>query len=171
MHIIDVPSPNFDDRPGGVDISLVVIHAISLPPGEFGNGRVIDFFCNQLPVEEHPYYREIVGFRVSSHYFIDRQGVIIRCVAEEKRAWHAGISNFAGRSNCNDFSLGIELEGDDHHLFAAVQYERLNQLLADICRRHPQVTRERVVGHADIAPGRKTDPGPLFDWDKVEEVF
>jgi len=167
MQIIDIPSPHFDDRPDGMELSLVVIHAISLPPGEFGTGRVIDFFCNRLPVNEHPYFRTIAELKVSSHYFIDRQGVVVRFVPEAKRAWHAGVSRFADRDNCNDFSLGIELEGDDSQPFTAVQYEMLNQLLTDIRCRCPLITRERVVGHADIAPGRKTDPGPFFDWDRV----
>jgi len=167
MQIIDVPSPNFDERPAGVVISLVVIHSISLPPGEFGNGRVTDFFCNRLPVNEHPFFREISGLKVSTHYFIDRQGAMIRFVAEEKRAWHAGVSRFAGRDNCNDFSLGIELEGDDFQSFANLQYESLNLLLKDIYHRHPQVNRDLVVGHADISPGRKTDPGPFFQWERV----
>ena len=168
MQIIDIPSPHYDDRPEGEVISLVVIHAISLPPGEFGSGRVIDFFCGRLPENEHPYFREIAALRVSSHYFIDRFGTIIRLVAEEKRAWHAGISYFAGRENCNDFSLGIELEGDDFQPFTKEQYESLNRLLADIYCRYPRVTPGRVVGHADIAPGRKTDPGPFFDWKRIK---
>ncbi len=167
MQIIDIPSPHCDERPPGLPISLVVIHAISLPPGEFGGGRVVDFFCGRLPVEEHPFFAEIAALKVSAHYFIDRNGVVIRFVPEHKRAWHAGVSRFAGRDNCNDFSLGVELEGDDFQPFAAVQYERLNRLLAEIRRRHPQVNRERVVGHSDIAPGRKTDPGPFFDWRRV----
>lgn len=168
MQIIDIPSPHFDDRPAGAEISLVVIHAISLPPGEFGSGRVIDFFCGRLPVDGHPYFAKIADLKVSSHYFIDRQGVIIRFVPDAKRAWHAGVSRFADRDNCNDFSLGIELEGDDYQPFTAVQYEILNQLLVDLSCRYPLITRERVVGHADIAPGRKTDPGPFFDWGRVK---
>lgn len=168
MQIIDISSPHYDDRPEGEVISLVVIHAISLPPGEFGSGRVIDFFCGRLPENEHPYFQEIAALRVSAHYFIDRFGTIIRLVAEEKRAWHAGISHFAGRDNCNDFSLGIELEGDDFQPFTKEQYESLNRLLADIRRRHPRVSRQRVVGHRDIAPGRKTDPGPFFDWKRIK---
>jgi AmpD protein len=167
MQIIDVPSPNFDERPAGVMISLVVIHSISLPPGVFGNGRVIDFFCNRLPVKEHPFFREVSGLKVSAHYFIDRSGTIFRFVPENKRAWHAGVSRFAGRDNCNDFSLGIELEGDDIHPFANLQYESLNLLLKDIYHRHPRVNRGLVVGHADISPGRKTDPGPFFQWERV----
>ena len=163
MQIIDIPSPNFDDRPDREVISLVVIHAISLPPGEFGSGRVVDFFCARLPADEHPFFAEIAALKVSAHYFIDRQGMVVRFVPEGKRAWHAGVSHFTGRDNCNDFSLGIEMEGDDFQPFTDVQYERLNRLLAGIRRRHPQVTRERIVGHADIAPGRKTDPGPFFD--------
>lgn len=167
MQIIDVSSPHYDDRPAGVEISLVVIHSISLPPGEFGNGRVIDFFRGCLPVNEHPYFQKIAALKVSTHYFIDRAGAVVRFVPEFKRAWHAGVSRFGGRENCNDFSLGIELEGDDSHPFTPVQYDMLNRLLADIGRRYHQVSRERIVGHADIAPGRKTDPGPFFDWDRV----
>ncbi|MBN2332927.1 MAG: 1,6-anhydro-N-acetylmuramyl-L-alanine amidase AmpD [Deltaproteobacteria bacterium] len=167
MEIIDIPSPNCDDRPPGAEISLVVIHAISLPPGEFGSGRVVDFFCNRLPVDEHPFFADIADLKVSAHYFIDRQGSVVRFVAEEKRAWHAGISSFNGRENCNDFSLGIELEGDDDRPFTEAQYQCLNRLLADIRRRHRLVTGNRIVGHGDIAPGRKTDPGPFFLWEKV----
>ena len=167
MQIIDVSSPHYDERPAGVEISLVVIHSISLPPGEFGNGRVVDFFCNRLPVNEHPFFREIAALKVSAHYFIDRSGTVIRFVPEDKRAWHAGVSHFAGRDNCNDFSLGIELEGDDFQPFANLQYESLNLLLKDIYHRHPQMNRDRVVGHADISPGRKTDPGPFFEWERV----
>ena len=167
MQINDIPSPNYDDRPDSMEIDLVVIHSISLPPGEFGRGRVVDFFCNRLPVAEHPFFAEIATLKVSAHYFIDRTGIVTRFVPEEKRAWHAGLSRFEDREDCNDFSLGIELEGDDLQPFTAIQYARLNQLLADIYCRYPRVTPGRVVGHADIAPGRKTDPGPFFDWNRV----
>ena len=160
-------SPNYDERPPGARIELVVIHAISLPPGEFGTGLVADFFANRLPADGHPFFAEIADLRVSAHYFIDRQGGIDQFVPEEKRAWHAGVSCFGGRENCNDFSLGIELEGDDRHPFADAQYDSLNWLLADLRRRYPWLAREQVVGHADIAPGRKTDPGPFFDWRRV----
>jgi AmpD protein len=169
MHIISFPSPHHDARPPGTVVDLVVIHAISLPPGEFGSGRVLDFFAGRLAVDEHPFFAAIAGLRVSSHYFIDREGTVFHLVDEGRRAWHAGISSFAGRDNCNDFSIGIELEGDDFTPFTEVQYECLGLLLAEIRRRHPAVTADRIVGHADIAPGRKTDPGPFFDWRRVGE--
>ncbi len=165
--IIDIPSPNYDCRPPGTTIDLVVIHAISLPPGKFGTGRVIDFFTNALDSEEDPYFSEIAGLKVSSHYYIERQGRVIRFVADEKRAWHAGTSYFRGRQNCNDFSLGIELEGDDFNSFSEIQYQRLNGLLNLIKVYHPAVTRDRIVGHCHIAPQRKSDPGPFFDWSRV----
>ena len=167
LTIIDIPSPNYDDRPSGTAIDLVVIHAISLPPGKFGTGRVIDFFTNSLDPKDDPYFSEIAALKVSSHYFIDRQGQIIRFVADEKRAWHAGISRFGGRDNCNDFSLGIELEGDDSSAFSEIQYQRLKALLNLIKVRFPAVTGERIVGHCHIAPQRKSDPGPFFDWCKT----
>ncbi len=169
MHIRKIPSPNFDERPPGARIELVVIHAISLPPGEFGTGLVADFFCNRLPLGRHPFLDKIASLRVSAHYFIDREGGVCSFVPEEKRAWHAGVSAFAGRENCNDFSLGIELEGDDEHPFTPAQYASLNLLLAAVRRRYPWIDRAHVVGHADIAPGRKTDPGPFFDWRQVRE--
>ena len=165
--VAEIPSPNFDHRPDGVVVDLVVIHAISLPPGEFGSGRVIDFFTNRLDPSLHPYFARIADLRVSSHYFIDRKGDVVRFVAESDRAWHAGVSVFEGRSNCNDFSLGIELEGDDFTPFTAIQYEILNRLLDDIRTRRPAITRRRIVGHCHIAPDRKTDPGPFFDWSRI----
>ncbi|MBN2808783.1 MAG: 1,6-anhydro-N-acetylmuramyl-L-alanine amidase AmpD [Deltaproteobacteria bacterium] len=169
--IIDIPSPNFDERPSGMVIDLVVIHAISLPPGKFGSGRVVDFFTNTLDPQVDPYFAEIAALKVSSHYFIDRQGKIIRFVPEAKRAWHAGVSRFQGRSNCNDFSLGIELEGDDFTEFSEIQYQRLSELLQLIKIRFPAVTSERIVGHCHIAPQRKSDPGPFFDWRRVGVEF
>jgi AmpD protein len=168
LEIVEIPSPNFDARPPGTVVDLVVIHAISLPPGEFLTGRVVDFFTNRLDPEAHPFFREIADLKVSSHYFIDRSGRIIRFVAESDRAWHAGVSRFRGRENCNDFSLGIELEGDDFTPFEKAQYRSLNLLLKDLAARYPALSRERIVGHADIAPGRKTDPGPFFDWTRIE---
>ncbi len=167
LTIIDIPSPNYDDRPSGVEIDLVVIHAISLPPGKFGSGRVVDFFTNTLNPNDDPYFAEIVKLKVSSHYFIERQGRVIRFVEDEKRAWHAGISQFQGRDNCNDFSLGIELEGDDFNCFSENQYQSLDKLLQIIRFRWPGVTRDRIVGHCHIAAQRKTDPGPFFDWRRI----
>ncbi len=165
--IVDIPSPNYDERPPGMVIDLVVIHAISLPPGKFGNGRVVDFFTNTLDLQADPYFTEIAELKVSSHYFIERQGEVIRFVKDEKRAWHAGVSHFQGRYNCNDFSLGIELEGDDFTFFSEIQYQRLNDLLRLIRRRWPAVTGDGIVGHCHVAPQRKTDPGPFFDWSKI----
>ena len=165
--IIDIPSSNYDNRPPGTVIDLVVIHAISLPPGKFGTGRVSDFFTNSLDPDADPYFTEIAGLKVSSHYYIERQGRVIRFVADEKRAWHAGVSHFRGRDNCNDFSLGIELEGDDFNPFSESQYQRLNELLNLIKVHFPAVTSDRIVGHCHVAPQRKSDPGPFFDWSRV----
>lgn len=157
-------SPNFDERPVENDICLVVVHAISLPPGMFGGQGIIDLFTNQLNPEDHPYYREISNLRVSAHLLIRRDGELIQFVSLWKRAWHAGVSEWAGRERCNDFSIGIELEGCDELSFEKAQYATLNAVLADLLARHPI---QAVVAHSEIAPGRKTDPGPLFDWDSV----
>ena len=165
--IVDIPSSNYDSRPPGTTIDLVVIHAISLPPGKFGTGRVIDFFTNVLDLKEDPYFSKIAGLRVSSHYYVERQGRVIRFVADQKRAWHAGVSYFRGRHNCNDFSLGIELEGDDFNSFTGIQYQRLSELLNLIKVHYPAVTSDRIVGHCHISPQRKSDPGPFFDWSRI----
>ncbi|MDO9449688.1 MAG: 1,6-anhydro-N-acetylmuramyl-L-alanine amidase AmpD [Rugosibacter sp.] len=157
-------SPNFDDRPIDNDICLVVIHAISLPPGIFGGQGIIDLFTNQLNPEDHPYYREISSLRVSAHFLIRRNGELIQFVSLWKRAWHAGVSEWAGRERCNDFSIGIELEGCDELPFEKAQYATLNSVLADLRIRH---RLRAVVAHSEIASGRKTDPGPLFDWNSV----
>ncbi|MEA1923050.1 MAG: 1,6-anhydro-N-acetylmuramyl-L-alanine amidase AmpD [Pseudomonadota bacterium] len=167
LTIIDIPSPNYDSRPPGTIIDLVVIHAISLPPGKFGTGQVIDLFTNSLDPDADPYFSKIAGLKVSSHYYIERQGRVVRFVADEKRAWHAGVSHFQGRDNCNDFSLGIELEGDDFTFFSEIQYQRLNELLNFIKFRWPAVTSDRIVGHCHVAAPRKSDPGPFFDWGRV----
>ncbi len=157
-------SPNHDARPPDTSTCLVVIHAISLPPGQFGGAAVGDFFANRLDPAAHPYFAGIATRRVSAHFFIRRDGDLIQFVSCHERAWHAGISCWQGRERCNDFSLGIELEGDDHSDFATPQYETLNRLLA-VLRQHYPIAA--VVGHADIAPGRKTDPGPHFDWSRI----
>lgn len=162
-----IPSPNFDERPAGMAICLVVVHALSLPPGEFGGQGIVDLFTNQLDPQAHPYYREIADMRVSAHFLIRRDGRLIQFVSIAHRAWHAGISTWDGRERCNDFSIGIELEGCDELPFAAAQYLTLNALLADLSRRYPL---QAVVGHSDIAPGRKTDPGPGFDWRKLDKL-
>lgn len=159
-----IPSPNFDERPADTAICLVVVHAISLPPGEFGGQGIVDLFTNAIDPQAHPYYREIAGLRVSAHFLIRRDGDLIQFVSTAQRAWHAGISQWAGRERCNDFSIGIELEGWDEMPFENAQYRMLNFLLAELWPRYPL---QAVVGHSEIAPGRKTDPGPSFDWSKV----
>lgn len=158
------PSPNCSERPEGVDISLLVIHNISLPPGQYGGGYVDSLFCNALDPQEHPYFAEIAHLQVSAHLLIDRDGKVTQYVPFDQKAWHAGKSSFAGRDNCNDYSIGIELEGTDHEAFTAAQYEQLAKVTHWLRRRYPLITPERIVGHNDIAPGRKTDPGPFFDW-------
>ncbi|CAG4885252.1 N-acetyl-anhydromuranmyl-L-alanine amidase [Georgfuchsia toluolica] len=159
-----IPSPNCDERSAGEKVSLLVVHAISLPPGEFGGHGVEALFTNRLDPAEHPYYREIDGLRVSAHFFIRRGGELIQFVPCDRRAWHAGTSEWRGRERCNDFSVGIELEGCDEWNFEAAQYETLNQLNAALKQRYPIAA---IVGHSDIAPGRKTDPGPRFDWARI----
>ncbi|MCX8085306.1 MAG: 1,6-anhydro-N-acetylmuramyl-L-alanine amidase AmpD [Rhodocyclaceae bacterium] len=157
-------SPNQDDRPAGETICLVVLHAISLPPGEFGGDAVRAFFMNRLPVDAHPYYTSLAGLRVSAHFFIARSGAIVQFVSCRARAWHAGVSCWRGRERCNDYSLGVELEGDDWHAFTSQQYDTLTRLLGALRAAYPI---EAVVGHLDVAPGRKTDPGPYFDWSRI----
>lgn len=155
-------SPNCDERPVDHAIDLVVIHNISLPPDEFGGAGVSELFTNQLNPAAHPYYAEIAHLRVSAHFFIRRDGELQQFVSADKRAWHAGVSSWGGRERCNDFSLGIELEGSDFQAFTLVQYQQLAQLLQRLQVRYPSL--QQVTGHAQIAPGRKTDPGPYFDW-------
>jgi AmpD protein len=156
-----ITSPNCDERPPGVAIDLLVIHAISLPPGEFGGDDVIDLFTNRLDASAHPYYAGLLGLRVSAHFLIRRGGECLQFVPCSLRAWHAGVSCWRDRSRCNDFSIGIELEGDDETPFEDVQYDRL-ATLTQVLRSHYPIAE--IVGHAEIAPGRKTDPGPSFDW-------
>lgn len=166
-----IPSPNFDARPGdgqGCPIDMIVIHNISLPPFEYGGNGVIELFTNQLNPAEHPYYAEIQALKVSSHFFIRRNGRLIQFVSCLARAWHAGVSQWQGRERCNDFSVGIELEGSDIAPFEPEQYATLIQLIQTLLARYPI---QHVVGHSDIAPGRKTDPGPYFDWDKVNTLI
>lgn len=158
------PSPNFDPRPEGGEVNLVVVHNISLPPEQFGGPGVRQLFTNTLDPAEHPYYAEIAGLRVSAHFFIRRDGRLIQFVSVGARAWHAGLSCWDGRERCNDFSVGVELEGSDHQPFEDAQYARLNGLLEAL---KGIFTISAVVGHSDIAPGRKTDPGPHFDWSRL----
>jgi len=159
-----IPSPNCDDRPAGEEICLIVVHAISLPPGEFGGDAVLRLFTNCLDPDAHPAYRDIHKLRVSAHFLIARDGSTTQFVRCAQRAWHAGLSNWRGRERCNDFSIGIELEGCDERPFEGVQYQVLAQLIRALKQRY---AIKEVVGHEDIAPGRKTDPGPHFDWARL----
>ncbi|HEX6005200.1 MAG TPA: 1,6-anhydro-N-acetylmuramyl-L-alanine amidase AmpD [Burkholderiales bacterium] len=163
-----IASPNCDERPAAAAIELVVIHAISLPPGEFGGPGIIELFTNRLDPAAHPYYETIATLRVSAHFLVRRDGELIQFVPCGKRAWHAGASNWCGRERCNDFSIGIEVEGHDDVLFEAVQYHRLAALTHAIRERYAIAA---IVGHADIAPGRKTDPGPRFRWDHYRRLI
>ncbi len=157
-------SPNCDPRPPGTAIELVVVHNISLPPGVFDGDAVIDLFTNRLDWDAHPYYQGIRGIEVSAHFFIRRDGSLLQFVPCTLRAWHAGASSWQGRERCNDFSIGIELEGSDTLPFTDAQYAALTPLLRILKQTYPI---RAVVGHSDIAPGRKTDPGPLFDWQRL----
>lgn len=159
-----IESPNFDDRPEGAPIDLLVIHNISLPPGEFGGNGVIELFTNRLDPAAHPYYRTIYELRVSAHFFIRRDGELIQFVSPDRRAWHAGKSAWCDRERCNDFSVGVELEGTDDTPFTEAQYASLNRLIDALGQRYPL---RAVAGHSDIAPDRKTDPGPYFDWERI----
>ncbi|MET1081074.1 MAG: 1,6-anhydro-N-acetylmuramyl-L-alanine amidase AmpD [Pseudomonas sp.] len=164
------PSPNFNERPFA-EISLLVLHNISLPPGQFGGGEVLAFFQNRLMIEAHPYFAQIAALKVSAHFLIERDGQLIQFVSCLQRAWHAGQSQFEGRENCNDFSLGIELEGTDELPFTDAQYRALIALTRCLQRAYPAITLARICGHSDIAPGRKTDPGPAFDWGYVRNAL
>ena len=159
-------SPNRSERPHHTPISLLVIHNISLPPGQFGGAEIIDFFLNQLDHNQHPYFEQLKQLTVSSHLLIRRDGAVIQFVPFTQCAWHAGVSNFQGRSQCNEFSIGIELEGTDNHPFTAIQYQTLALISKTLMDAYPLITPQHIVGHSDIAPGRKTDPGALFDWQK-----
>jgi AmpD protein len=162
MRVVD--SPNQDERPPGSEITLVVLHSISLPPGEYGGDAIERLFTNRLDPDAHPYFREIHGMRVSTHFLIRRDGEVVQFVPVQRRAWHAGVSSWRGRSRCNDFSVGIELEGTDDASFEEPQYRALVTLLQTLSI---SVPIKAVAAHSEIAPGRKTDPGPRFDWDRL----
>ncbi len=164
-------SPNCDERSPNQRISLLVIHNISLPPGEYEGDYVKDFFSNTLDIKKHAYFQTIANLRVSSHLFIRRTGEIWQFVPFQKRAWHAGESSFQGQSQCNDFSIGIELEGTDYHPYTSAQYQQLAQVSTCLLEHYPEMGLERIVGHADIAPQRKTDPGESFDWDRYKTLI
>jgi AmpD protein len=159
-----VPSPNCDERPEGCGIELIVLHGISLPPGQYGGPEIDRLFTNRLDPDAHPYFAEIAHLKVSSHLLIRRDGELVQYVPFSKRAWHAGDSCFEGRSACNDFSVGIELEGQDEEPYTGAQYERLADVVGRLRVMFPHLTPASITGHADIAPGRKTDPGPGFNW-------
>jgi N-acetyl-anhydromuramoyl-L-alanine amidase len=163
-----VPSPNHDERPDGTPIELLVVHAISLPPGEFGGTGIEELFLNCLDSAAHPYYAGIAQLRVSAHFLVRRTGELVQFVPCVKRAWHAGVSQWCGRPACNDFSIGIELEGADDQPFAARQYSVLAELTQALQCAYPIA---EIVGHSDIAPGRKTDPGPCFDWPRYRALL
>lgn len=166
-----VASPNYDERPPGIAPELLVIHGISLPPGEFGGPWIDRLFTNSLPPDAHPYFSEVADLKVSSHLLIRRQGELVQYVSLNQRAWHAGPSCFEGRECCNDFSIGIELEGSDELAYTETQYQKLNQLVALLLSTYPSLSADRIVGHSDIAPGRKTDPGAAFDWQRLRSVY
>lgn len=160
-------SPNQDERPDPEDIALILIHAISLPPAVFGGPGVLQLFTNTLSPLEHPYYETIHTLRVSAHLFVNREGHIIQFVDFNRRAWHAGISSWKGRENLNDCSIGIELEGTDQEPFEAVQYQRLNEILDCLIDHYARLNLQTIAGHQDVAPDRKWDPGPYFDWKRI----
>jgi len=164
-----VNSPNYDARPGSAAIDLLVIHAISLPPGQFGGGNIEQFFTNCLNHDAHAYFAGLRDVTVSAHFLVDREGVVTQFVALADRAWHAGASKWRERTACNDFSLGIELEGCDEQPFTSPQYAALSELIKRLRRRYPQLDEHAIVGHSTIAPGRKTDPGPYFDWARLAQ--
>jgi AmpD protein len=161
-----VTSPNQNARPAGTEINLLVVHCISLPPGEFVPDHVDALFCNKLDPNGHPYFAQVAGLQVSAHVLIDRNGELTQYVDFDQRAWHAGESQFQGRKACNDFSIGVELLGTEADAFTDAQYNSLCRLTKTLQTVYPGITRDRITGHSDIAPGRKSDPGPLFDWNK-----
>ncbi len=162
-----IASPNQDERPDEKDISLIVIHGISLPPNKFGGDGVEQLFCNKLNPNEHEYYQQIHQLKVSAHLFIKRTGEVIQFVPFNKKSWHAGVSEIDGRSDCNDFSIGIELEGTDDIAYTDKQYLKLIEILKILKQNYPKITK--IVGHSDISAGRKTDPGHSFDWSRIKK--
>jgi AmpD protein len=164
-------SPNCNERPVGEEVNLLVIHNISLPPGEFGGSCIREFFCNELDCDAHPYFDQLRDMEVSSHLLIERDGHVVQFVPFGLRAWHAGQSSFQGRENCNDFSIGIELEGTDDGAYTDAQYSSLAAVTRELQHRYPAITAQRITGHSDIAPGRKTDPGPAFDWPRYMNLL
>ena len=166
-----VPSPNFDPRPADVVADLIIVHGISLPPGEYGGPWIDRLFCNELPAAHHPYFAQVAALRVSSHLLIRRDGAVVQYVRFNDRAWHAGKSAYQGREACNDFSVGIELEGSDEEAYTDAQYVNLAGIVRALCKAYPTLSRQRVVGHSDVSPGRKTDPGASFDWARARALI
>jgi len=166
-----VPSPNHDERPAGATLDLIVVHGISLPPGEYGGPWIERLFTNALPPDEHPYFATIATLTVSTHLLIRRDGELVQYVPFQRRAWHAGKSSYLGRERCNDFSIGIELEGADTDPYEPAQYRVLAETILELCDAYPTLSTEHVVGHSDIAPGRKTDPGIAFDWPRLRALL
>ena len=164
-----VQSPNCDPRPVGTEVSLVVIHGISLPPGQYGGPEIDQLFTNRLDAAAHPYFAAIAGLRVSAHLLIRRDGELVQYVPFNLRAWHAGESCYEGSSACNDFSIGIELEGQDDEAYTDVQYAQLADVLQVLIETFPRISAGRIAGHSEVAPGRKTDPGPAFDWRSLRQ--
>ncbi len=166
-----VVSPHQDARPDPEDISLIVLHSISLPPGDFGGGFIESLFQGRLDAEAHPYFAAIGQLKVSAHVLIDRLGRITQFVPFDQRAWHAGVSSYQGRERCNDYSIGIELEGTDQDLFTDAQYRSLSQLTHCLLEHYPKLSAQRITSHSAIAPGRKTDPGTGFDWPRFRQLL
>jgi len=164
-------SPNYDERPDASDISGIVVHNISLPPSEFGASFIDDLFLNRLDCNVHPYFEQLRGLKVSSHVLIRRGGELVQFVPFHHRAWHAGVSEWQGRERCNDFTVGIELEGCDDKPFEDGQYHALATLIECLCEVYPELNYQRIIGHEHIAPGRKTDPGPFFEWDYLKQLL
>jgi AmpD protein len=164
---IQIASPNCDARPPDTELTLLVVHGISLPPGEFGGDAIARLFTNRLDPAAHPYYGTIADLRVSAHFLVRRDGALVQFVACAQRAWHAGVSAWKGRERCNDYSIGVELEGADRVPYEDAQYAMLARLVRALRRRYPIAD---VVGHSDVAPGRKTDPGPAFDWPRLRRL-
>lgn len=166
-----IASPNFDARPEGTIIDTLVIHAISLPLDEYGGADIEQLFCNGLNISSHPFYQEIAGLRVSAHLLIRRDGQVVQFVPFHERAWHAGVSVWEGRTRVNDFSIGVELEGSDYAPFEEAQYLALAAVTRALLAAYPAITPDRILGHADIAPGRKRDPGPYFNWKHYRQAL
>ena len=164
-------SPHCDERPAGLPVDLLVIHGISLPPGEFGGPWIERLFLGTLHADAHPYFASVAALKVAAHLLIRRDGELLQFVPFHRRAWHAGASSFQGREACNDFSIGVELEGADDVAYLPQQYQRLAEVSAALMRAYPGITSARIVGHSDVAPGRKTDPGPAFDWARYRDAL